>query len=978
MNTTTSPNGMNLRFTILCIFGLMPILVPAQPIDNQQITKQIQAYKTDIRGPYRDIRWFCNDGEIRMPKDPCPDDPGGVQRARYKEEVIALGKKNHIFLGQILSNTDYAEFLDEANNYSQLKQYQLEKYLRAVDNGWILRKGQFYRGAIQVEDEEAWGIKFLEKTLARNDLIEKKFFLLRQAVRDLPHGKDDNRKQNIRAVSKIIADAYPDFMDLRVKIHSQPEAGDLPKVRAFRDTHRSKLNPELLKQFEQLISDMNKAYQPINLYTLNRLLPPIPAGSESRLSLISFINTYAEKPAGPEKTQAVANMIFDIRDFVSQIPDAKARLALLDISVLLEDILFSEVSTWEAKTLQESLDRIEALSRAAAGCGFLEKWEWEQLSEGFSPSEESQSVDIQTLLTLLESSRSVVEWGAGMTRANFQDVVSLFSGFEPLALGFQDDRIRSSVLLPLGREVGRLGDFIAVQANLSNQVLGISAQGQIRGLNPGFALGELVVVGETAGEVEVSADKIYIFQRPPADLKPVAGIATVNEGNMVSHVQLLARNLGIPNAVVSDQNLADLRKYSGKKVFYAVSNKGTVILKLADQMTAEEKKLFEVKQRSEEKIRVPVERMILSEAKILNLRNVKASDSGKLCGPKAANLGQLKVLFPENVVEGLVIPFSIFRQHMDQPMPGGQITYWNYVYDLFWEANEMTGMDCTDQEIETFTLQGLGKLREAIKQIPLKPEFVTELKEGFITAFAQPVGKVPVFLRSDTNMEDLKDFTGAGLNLTIFNAVEEQKILQGIRDVWASPYTERSYKWRQKYLLNPENVYPSILIIPSVDVDYSGVMITKGIVSNNPADITIAFSRGAGGAVDGQAAESYLLRANGKNQLLSPAREPGYNRLPATGGTRKNIATFEAPILNAQNLTAIRGLSAEVREKLPKTPGIETEGPFDVEFGFLNNKLWLFQVRPFVENKRAAASEYLLSITPQIPENKLVPLTTTF
>ena len=98
-------------------------------------------------------------------------------------------------------------------------------------------------------------------------------------------------------------------------------------------------------------------------------------------------------------------------------------------------------------------------------------------------------------------------------------------------------------------------------------------------------------------------------------------------------------------------------------------------------------------------------------------------------------------------------------------------------------------------------------------------------------------------------MEDLKEFTGAGLNLTLFNIKKEQKILQGIKQVWASAYTERSFKWRQKYLLNPENVYPSILIIPSVDVDYSGVMITKGINAGTENDLTVAFSRGAGGAV---------------------------------------------------------------------------------------------------------------------------------
>jgi hypothetical protein len=223
-------------------------------------------------------------------------------------------------------------------------------------------------------------------------------------------------------------------------------------------------------------------------------------------------------------------------------------------------------------------------------------------------------------------------------------------------------------------------------------------------------------------------------------------------------------------------------------------------------------------------------------------------------------------------------------------------------------------------------------------------------------------------------MEDLKDFTGAGLNLTIFNVVDASRIIQGIKDVWASPYTERSFKWRQRYLLNPENVYPSILVIPSVDVAYSGVMITKGIVSGDDRDLTIAFSRGAGGAVDGQAAESWLVSHTGRNDLLSPAREPFYRRLPATGGTRMLSTGFAQPILKLRNVNDLRALAGEINEKLPKAPGIETKGPFDVELGFLDDKIWLFQVRPFVENKNAASSNYLASISPAIPADKRVSL----
>ena len=179
---------------------------------------------------------------------------------------------------------------------------------------------------------------------------------------------------------------------------------------------------------------------------------------------------------------------------------------------------------------------------------------------------------------------------------------------------------------------------------------------------------------------------------------------------------------------------------------------------------------------------------------------------------------------------------------------------------------------------------------------------------SFTKILGKDLGSIPVFLRSDTNMEDLKDFTGAGLNLTLFNVLDKEKILNGVKEVWASPYTERSFKWRQKYLLNPENVFPSILVIPSVDVDYSGVLITKGINSGNDEDLTVAFSRGAGGAVDGQSAETYTIMNEGGYRLLAPARETYYNSLPATGGTGKQTATFEHSVLNRKNIDEIRAV----------------------------------------------------------------------
>ncbi|MFT6796380.1 MAG: hypothetical protein ACJART_001521 [Maribacter sp.] len=945
-------------------------------LPNAKITNQITSFKNDIRGPYKDIRWFCTDGSIRQPKDPCPDNIGpGVQHARYTDEVVSLGKEHHIFLGQILAYTSKEEFWDTNDNQSRLKQYQLDKYLRTVDNGWVNQKGQFYRGSIQVEDEEAWGIDFYKWLLVKDEVIANQYFLLRQSLKDVPHSGDDNISQLMRSQSKVISDMFLPFMDLRVKIHSLPEKADIQKVINFKQKNSTKLSSDLNTRLDGLVATMNTFFAPVNATKMvdkASLLKGTALGDK----INSYASSANEKTPSNVLVSETAELLLDIREGILVEKRPMARLQLLDISVKLEEILFQTAQKWEPTSVSEQLEKICALGTAAAGAGYIELWEWKQITSSLSQFEKEQ-LSLAELTSVLETARGTVEWSAAMVKANYQKIVDTYTGFEPKAYGFIDDRIRGSIALHLGKSVGDLGDFIAKESALTNKVMDIPNQSSFRGLNPGYAFGELVVIGGSSEDIEVASDKIYIFQRSPADLKPVAGIATVAEGNMVSHVQLLARNLGIPNAALSDENLQNLKKYDGQRVFYAVSNKGNVILKPEAQMTAQEHELFSKKERNTDKIEVPIEKIRLDNTSVLNMRDVDASDSGELCGPKAANLGQLKKMFPEQVVEGLVIPFGIFRDHMDQPMPEQGKSYWVYLNDMFSEAEKMRSSGIAEPEVENYQLRQLETLRDAIKKMPLKSEFLAEIGEKFNSILGKPLGEIPVFLRSDTNMEDLKDFTGAGLNLTLFNVLDKEKILNGVKEVWASPYTERSFKWRQKYLLNPENVFPSILVIPSVAVDYSGVLITKGINSGNDEDLTVAFSRGAGGAVDGQSAETYTIFNKNGYRLLAPARDPYFNSLPAAGGTGKKSASFEQSVLNIKNIDAIRELAHTIRKTLPKATNSDYDGAYDVELGFQDDKLWLFQIRPFVENKKAVSSGYLESITPKIDANKSILLSKT-
>ncbi len=969
------------RFVGLFCCFLGPTIVLAQePLTNAEIGQLITEYRSDARGPYRGIYWFCSDGSTRAARDPCPDDPRAHQHADYKPAIDRLMRDQQLYFGQLLTDTRYAAFWDAEQDHDRLKQYQLNDYLVGVDNGWILEQARFYRGAFQVEDEEEWGRKFFRWLLAREEVLRTDYYLVAQAARDIPHRGDTDLNQRIRARSKEIADGYPAFMDLRIKIHGRPGAEDAAAVRDFMTAHEGELRDNnLYESAAELASDIDDAYGGSGLASITDLLTSLPESDTLHGRIATFLATQSD-PAGRDhsvaRLTAATELSLAVRSSLAS-DDRRAahRLTLLDINNELGDLIFRSAGNWQPTVAREQMEKICYLGQAATGAGFVELWEHEA-GGPLLADPNYQYVWPAMLTAYLDNARRFVEWGTATNRATYADVVARYAAFEPKVLGFLDDRIRASVLLPLGQAVGELGDWLASNSESGNAILDIATQAQARGLNAGYARGVLHLIEGAPDEVEVNNRDIFVFGRPPADLKPVGGILTVSEGNMVSHVQLLARNLGIPNAVLTEQQFQELQPYAGQEVFYAVSPSGAVIMKPVGEMNDTERELFAVKERKEERIRVPVDRIDLSTRDILNMRNVGSEDSGVRCGPKAANLGQLKRLFPDKVVEGLVIPFGVFREHLDQQMPGqpAGTSYWTFLNDRFIRARAMEQQGSTEAEVEAYTLEQLATLREAIAEIRIQGKLIAQLRSGFSEVLGDRFGAVPVFLRSDTNMEDLADFTGAGLNKTVFNVVKETAILNGIKEVWASPYTERSYRWRQRYLLNPENVFPSILIIPSVDVDYSGVMITKGVTTGNQDDITVAFSRGAGGAVDGQAAESYLLDHTGRFTLQAPARERLHRRLPATGGSVMVPASFDRPILNQQNLVDLYQLGQRIEEVMPTAPGVSSEGPYDVELGFQDGKIWLFQIRPFVENSQAQRSEYLQRISPPVREGVYIDL----
>ena len=225
-------------------------------------------------------------------------------------------------------------------------------------------------------------------------------------------------------------------------------------------------------------------------------------------------------------------------------------------------------------------------------------------------------------------------------------------------------------------------------------------------------------------------------------------------------------------------------------------------------------------------------------------------------------------------------------------------------------------------------------------------------------------GSYGVFVRSDTNVEDLPGFTGAGLNLTVFNVVGYDNIIAALRDVWASPFEERSYGWRQENMKDPEYVFPAVVVQQAVPSEKSGVMVTADVESGSMDWLSVAVNEGVGGAVDGQASESLRINIHtGETQFLAQATAPTRAALDSKNGIVHPPASGTTSVLTRAEISQLIELACEVParfETLREADGSPV--PADIEFAFLRGDLVLLQIRPFVESKGAQSNSYLASL----------------
>jgi hypothetical protein len=938
--------------------------------DDRTMRSWVQAMKQSSRGPFQQIRWFCNDGTIQPPEEyACREHGGGVQHGEWNQQVRALRAGGYL-IANVFADVRPQEFLRDEHREAILKQMLLEQFLIEADDGWIYRRARYYRGALQAEDEAHWGQELLLALISDANWHKDRYFLLREAVRFIPHGHRAAPVTEMRELSRRLAEDDINFEALRIKLHVKPEAADAQRVR---DYAAGKANPALNEGYEHLAEIIDNVFGSEDITGTLRSLakrikdPRLEAALRQSADKLAVQKDMGKNDAGARFLTA-SHLLATLRDGFGGVGDADRGLAVLDVSLLLENELFRIGNTMLEQLAETSRrQRISWLITYADGLygvGFISARQLKALQENLS----ELMAGLPQLIRYkeeLEYAARAVQWADRSLRFNFGESVDHFAVIEPASRRYIHDRLRGSLLLSYTAVLESLLADANRQLGIRSFLFGRPADSGLRGLNAGLARGRLRVLrpGKTAPNLDPSG--IYVLPATTEDLPPVAGILTTGEGNILSHVQLLARNLGIPNVMLDEKWLPPILAMEGQQVVMAVSPQGIVQL-AADGPQWDP--IFEEKTPARDiLIRPDMQKLDLATRRFISVDALRATDSGRICGPKAANLGELKRFFPQAVTDGLVIPFGMFRELLDQPIePGGpSVFYW--MQEQYKIINRLKGdADRQAQIIRSF----LKQMNQWIVNADPGQEFRDRLHAAMEQVFG-PDGTYGVFVRSDTNVEDLPGFTGAGLNLTVPNVVGFDNVIAAVSRVWASAFSERAFRWRQAYMENPEHVYISVLLMKSVPVEKSGVLVTADVYNGQSGWLTIAVNEGVGGAVAGQNAEELKINTlNGDVCLMAQATEPYKRVLLSKGGVSKVAASGSEAVLDPSEINQLVEFAKTLPDRFP--PLRESHGrsvPADIEFGFYQKQLVLFQIRPFLESARARRSLLLNGLDNQSTPN---------
>ena len=463
-------------------------------------------------------------------------------------------------------------------------------------------------------------------------------------------------------------------------------------------------------------------------------------------------------------------------------------------------------------------------------------------------------------------------------------------------------------------------------------------------LNVGQAVGRLRIVADLARMRDLQPSDIVVLRQVPLNLPPVAGVITEKPSTLLSHVNLLAKGWGIPNAYVKDASRT-LAALDGQWVHVRVAAKDHAVRAAsAPEREAAQRALAAKPGQSPQTPAAPVATIAadLRSTQAKPLATLRASQRTQ-CGAKAANLGEVQAarIAGVQVPDGFCIPFGVYAKAMAQ-------------LDVPTRIARMQATPGFAQDADV-RRKALAQLRREIETLPLDAA-LAPFAADWQARWSKQLKGAGVFVRSSSSSEDLANFSGAGLYTTVPNVRSAGALTQAVRQVWASVFNFEAWEARQAAGITHDRVHMAVLVQAAVDAEASGVMVTRSPLGNTPYTTYIAAKRGLGiRVVDGQRVAEQVLYSSWSKavQVISQSAEDSALQLDPQGGVREvPLAATERTVLSDARVKRL----AEVGRAIEKRFGGQ---PQDIEWALGASTasgqvqpVIVLQARPYVGGKR--------------------------
>ncbi|MCS6874638.1 MAG: PEP/pyruvate-binding domain-containing protein [Pyrinomonadaceae bacterium] len=443
--------------------------------------------------------------------------------------------------------------------------------------------------------------------------------------------------------------------------------------------------------------------------------------------------------------------------------------------------------------------------------------------------------------------------------------------------------------------------------------------------NVGRAIGRVHVIEKLDDTVEIGSNEILVLRELPMSLPPVRGIIVAKPSTPLSHVNILAKGWGIPNAYIKDADKL-FAEYHSWWVEFEVTLEGYRLKRLAD---------FDPQTRPEippeEEEQAPPAN--LEVKRLASLSQMRKSDS-VIYGSKAANLGEILAKASKknfSVPDGFAIPF-----------------YW---YDRFMKDN---GFDKIIYElIDDYDFVHNPRVRrEKLAELRRKIQygrFSPALRAEVLRRWRLELRSRPVFVRSSSNTEDLPNFSGAGLYSSVKNVRNADKLIEAIKYVWASLWNFEAYEARVRNYVSQTDVYMGVLVQVGINMDKGGVMITADPFEANRRVVYISAVCGHNSLIPDNKGvpEQILYNPDYDATTLLTLSEQKNALTFSEKGDLKEIpdrcADARGRILSDSEIKSLSRVALEIHDIFGG------EKPQDIEWGIMRGKIYILQSRPYIE-----------------------------